>query len=89
VAHVQVSSSGATKGPRARLNTGFYQRSRIAEDTSLPPDVRIRAMAEDSKMQGHYEPEQHVVETGPNTLESIKERAEHVASLMSRAYEVQ
>jgi len=46
-------------------------------------------MAEDSKMQGHYEPEQHVVETGPNTLESIKERAEHVASLMSRAYEVQ
>ena len=50
----------------------------IAVNTELTPDVRIRAMAEDSKMAGHYEPERHSVDTGPYNIASIRERAAKV-----------
>jgi hypothetical protein len=55
----------------------------IAEMKDAPLRTRIMAIAEDSKMQGHYEPEHHVVDAGPNTLASIKERAAKVASALS------
>lgn len=56
----------------------------IAENLSLPPDVRIRAMREDSKMAGHYEPEKHVVDAGSNTLARARERAAMIAFPLSR-----
>lgn len=55
----------------------------IAENRNASLDARIRAMAEDSKMAGHYEPEHHVVDAGPNTIASIRERAAKVRSAMS------
>lgn len=57
----------------------------IAEDTSRPPDARIRAIAEDNKMAGHYEPDQHILDSGPSRLESIQERARRIASVLSIA----
>jgi len=57
----------------------------IAEKEANPLDARLRAMAEDSKMQGHYEPEQHVIESGPKTLEAVRERARMMAAPLGRA----
>lgn len=46
-------------------------------------------MAEDSKMAGHYEPERHVVDAGPNNLASIRERgAAKMISALSIAHTV-
>lgn len=56
----------------------------IAEKEANPLDARLRAMAEDSKMQGHYEPEQHVIESGPKTLEAVRERARLMAAPLGR-----
>jgi Terminase small subunit len=55
----------------------------IAEAKANPLDARLRAMAEDSKMQGHYEPEQHVIESGPKTLEAVRERARAMAGALA------
>lgn len=60
----------------------------IAENPLASLDARIRAMAEDSKMAGHYEPEHHVVDAGPNTIASIRERAAKVVSALSIAHTV-
>jgi len=62
--------------------------ARIAEDTTATRSDRIRAIEVDAKLAGHFEPDRMAVETGPSTLESIRERARNVASLMSLAYKV-
>ncbi|MEI6606241.1 MAG: terminase small subunit [Verrucomicrobiota bacterium] len=54
----------------------------MAEDPSAKPLVRIRAIELDAKLAGHFAPDQLTVETGPKTLEAIKERAERVASVL-------
>ena len=56
----------------------------IAEDEAKPLDARLRAIAEDNKMAGHYEPDKMEIENGPNTLENIRERAAQVAAALDR-----
>jgi phage terminase small subunit len=57
----------------------------IVENPTASLDARLRAMAEDSKMQGHYEPEQHVIEAGPKSLDAVRARARAMASPMARS----
>jgi hypothetical protein len=61
----------------------------IASNPAKSDMARIRAMELDAKLAGHFEPDRVEVETGPYTLESIRERAKTVASLMSLAHTVQ
>lgn len=44
----------------------------------------VKLLAEDSKLAGHYAPEQHVVDDGPNRIASAKERAMAIASPLNR-----
>jgi phage terminase small subunit len=57
----------------------------IARNETAPVVDRLRACAEDAKLAGHYEPEKHQVETGPKTLDAIRERAKKMVRPMSRA----
>lgn len=59
----------------------------IAEDPTKPSSARIRAIGEDSRMAGHYEPDRVEVDAGPNVLQTIKERAANVVSAMTQAYD--
>lgn len=47
---------------------------------------RIRAIEVDAKIAGHFEPDRTEIEVGPRTLQSIKERAQHVASTLASHY---
>ena len=58
----------------------------IAEDLTAPVDARIRAMAEDSRMAGHYEPDRTEIDVGQRTLLSIKERAAQLSCALGRRY---
>jgi hypothetical protein len=60
---------------------------RIVTDPTMPIDARLRAIAEDNKMAGHYEPDRVEVEAGPKTLLSIKERAAQVSAALARRYQ--
>lgn len=85
-----VEESVADGSARGRLRRGNQESG---NEVSLPPVRRIRVKTQDklkalelhSKLVGDFEPDQHVIETGPKTLESILERARRVASLMSIA----
>lgn len=57
----------------------------IAESTAQKTQDRLRAMELDAKLAGDFAPDQVVVETGPKTLEAVRERAKLMASPMSRA----
>lgn len=46
----------------------------------------LRAIELYSKLLGHFEPDRVEVETGPKTLQSIKERAAQVSSTLARRY---
>lgn len=46
----------------------------------------LRAIEIYSKLLGHFEPDRVEVETGPKTLQSIKERAAQVSSALVRRY---
>ena len=50
--------------------------------TEKMPD-RLRAIEIDAKLAGYFAPDQVVVETGPKTLDAVKERAERVASALN------
>lgn len=54
----------------------------IVTDPKTKQADRMRAIEIDAKLAGDFAPEQHVVETGPNTLESTRERAAAVASAL-------
>jgi hypothetical protein len=54
-----------------------------AEDPNAKLSDRIRAIEIDAKLAGHFEPKQHVVETGPRTLASIEERARRISAVLS------
>jgi hypothetical protein len=56
----------------------------IAENSQASLEARIRAMAEDSKMAGHYEPDRVEIEAGPSTLATARERALAFASPLNR-----
>jgi phage terminase small subunit len=58
----------------------------IAENPLASTDNRIRAMAEDSRMAGHYEPDRTEIEVGQRTLLSIKERAMQLSRALGRRY---
>jgi phage terminase small subunit len=58
----------------------------IAEDKSASFDARIRAMAEDSRMAGHYEPDRTEIDVGQRTLQSIRERAAQVGYALASHY---
>lgn len=57
----------------------------IAEDRAAAKADRIRAMAEDSRMEGHYEPDKLQLDATPAVLNSIRERAQYVAGCLSIA----
>ena len=58
----------------------------IAEDKTASLDARIRAMAEDSRMAGHYEPDRTEIDVGQRSLQSIRERAATVRSALVAKY---
>lgn len=58
----------------------------IVEDPKTPVLERIRAMAEDSRMAGHYEPDRTEIDVGQRTLFSIKERAAQLSRALGRRY---
>lgn len=58
----------------------------IAEREDAPLDARIRAMAEDSRMAGHYEPDRTEIDVGQRTLQSIRERAAQVGYALASQY---
>ena len=80
------------KDTKAALMTRDEKRriaASIARDETASGVDRLRACAEDYKLAGHYEPEKHVVDAGPKTLDAIRERARKMVSPLSRAKEAQ
>jgi tRNA G18 (ribose-2'-O)-methylase SpoU len=84
VAHIAKLRAPEQAANRLTRDRKLELLRQIAEAEANPLDARLRAMAEDSKMQGHYEPEQHVIESGPKTLEAVRERMRMIVSPMVR-----
>jgi hypothetical protein len=61
-----------TKDEKREILADLIRKRKIT-----PSDI-VRCMAEDSKLAGHYEAERIEVETGPITLDTIKEIASRV-----------
>ena len=59
----------------------------LAESASQKTQDRLRAIEIDAKLAGDFAPDQVVVETGPKTLEAVRERAKSMASAMARVRE--
>jgi len=57
----------------------------IAESKSEKTQDRLRAIELDAKLNGEFAPDRVEVETGPNTLQAVRERAKEMASAMSIA----
>jgi hypothetical protein len=55
----------------------------IAESTTQKTQDRLRAMELDAKLAGDFAPDRVEVETGPNTLEAVRERAAKMASALT------
>lgn len=72
VAELRALQTAATQLTKAEKHELLGQ---IARSTIAASGDRIRAMAEDSKMAGHYEPERHVFDAGERTLDAVRERA--------------
>lgn len=76
-------------GRRGKLRRGNAPEG---NETSEEPVVQVRvkmadklrAIELDSKLAGHFEPDQLVVETGPKTLEMLEQRAKAVESRLVR-----
>jgi hypothetical protein len=83
IAQLRAPQTAATLLTRDRKRELLRQ---IAEKQDAPLDVRIRAMAEDSRMAGHYEPDRTEIDVGPRTLQSIRERAATIHSSMVAKY---
>ncbi len=56
----------------------------MAENVLLPPNVRISAIAEDSKLAGHYAPEKHEIDDASAHIKSARERVLTIASPLNR-----
>jgi len=83
--YVRLKVSG---GARGKLKRGRSPGGNEVDD----PEVwqirvkgydKLRALELDSKLAGHFAPDQVVVETGPETLLDIRERAAHVVSALN------
>jgi hypothetical protein len=81
VAKLRMPHTASAALSKARKHELLMQ---IAENVLMPPNVRISAIAEDSKLAGHYSPEQHVLETGSDILKTARERALAIASPLNR-----
>lgn len=75
-------------GPDSPL-CAAYSSTKVGGGTRVLTRVKchdkLRAIELDSKLAGHFAPEQLVVETGPETLASIKERVASVCSGLNLA----
>lgn len=84
---MEYSSVEVGGGDRGRLRRGNAPEG---NEVSGPPRRltrvkmadKLRAIELDSKLAGHFEPDQLIVETGPKTLEAIKQRALNVVSAL-------
>ncbi len=56
----------------------------IAESSTQKTQDRLRAIEIDAKLAGDFAPERVELETGPKTLEAVRERARTMASALSR-----
>jgi len=83
IAELRAPQSAAALLTRDRKRELLRQ---IAERQDAPLDARIRAMAEDSRMAGHYEPDRTEIDVGPRTLQSIRERAAKVGYALASQY---
>jgi cell division protein YceG involved in septum cleavage len=57
---------------------------KVAEDPNEKTQDRLRAIEIDAKLAGFFAPDQLTVDTGPNLLDEIRERANRVASILNR-----
>lgn len=74
----------------AALMTKDFKRQKLREIVMAKNatfDNKIRAIAEDNRMGGHYEPDRTEIDIGDKTLLSIKERAAQVAGGLARKYQ--
>lgn len=74
----------------AAVMTKDFKRKKLREIVMAKTstwDNKIRAIAEDNRMGGHYEADRTEIDIGPKTLLSIKERAAQVALGLARKYE--
>ncbi len=58
---------------------------RIVESESEKMADRLRALELDAKLAGHFEPDKHVIDAGPDFLETMRERSLHIAKVLSLA----
>lgn len=74
---------------KAAVMTKDFKRKKlrlIVEARDSTYDNKIRAIAEDNRLAGHYEPDRTEIDIGDKTLLSIAERAKQVASGLARKY---
>lgn len=64
------------------MKRNFYLE--VVNDPRQKMTDRLRASELDAKIAGDFAPDQHVVETGPKTLESIRDRATEVSAALDR-----
>ncbi len=84
---VTTKVSGGTRGKlkRGKKSSGNDVVDDMVIQTKVKGFDKLRAMELDSKLAGHFAPEQMVVETGPETLASIKDRVASVVSGLNLA----
>ena len=80
------TSAGGVQGKlkRGAAAAGNEKTAAALKRTRVKTMDKLRAIELDSKLAGHFAPDELVVETGQKTLESIKERAAKVVSALDR-----
>lgn len=84
----RISELRKTDDIKTAMATKHQKRSILLAmilDPLTKPADRIRAIEVDSKLAGHYAVEKVEVDTGPNLLASIEERAKRVGAVLSRS----
>lgn len=84
-AHIAVLRKPQTKKAILTKDRKRELMHEIAESKSEKTQDRLRAIELDAKLNGEFAPDRVEVETGPNTLQAVRERAKEMASAMSIA----
>lgn len=82
----QVAGGNRGKLKRGKADSGNEIDGVPVIRTRVRMADKLKALELDSKLAGHFEPDQVVVETGPKTLESLEARAKEVASALQRNF---
>ncbi len=70
----------------SKLVSGYEDAGETVIRRRVKKQDPLRAIEIYSKLAGYFAPEQHVIETGPNTLASVEERAKTVRSSLNLSH---